>query len=45
MQAVVESLSTRRKTNIPIAIPEKRTISVASQAARSGMITKKPING
>ena len=44
-QATVESLSARRKAYIPMAITEKRTTSVAIQAARSGRTTKKPMRG
>ncbi len=43
--ATVESLSARRKTYMPMAIPAKRMISVASQAARSGKATNRPMSG
>ena len=44
-QAVVESFSARRNTYMLMPMPEKRITSVAIQAARSGRITKRPING
>ena len=45
MQAAVERARARRKTYIPTAMAEKRTTSVAIQAARSGRITKRPMRG
>ena len=45
MHAAVERASARRKMYIPIAIPEKRTTSVATQAARSGKTMNSPVRG
>ena len=45
IKAMVESLSARRKTYIPTAMAEKRTASVATQAARSGRTTNRAVNG
>ena len=45
MHAAVERASARRNTYIPMAIAEKTMISVASQAARSGRTTKRPVRG
>ncbi len=43
--AATERASARRNTYIPTAMAEKRMTSVASQAARSGRITKSPMRG